>query len=509
MSSHGRDRLWILSAAAIIALASARPYAGGWNDGGRLATIEALVDHGTFAIDNSIFVRVPPHASPYPPNRPDLAATGTLDKLRIDGRFYSDKGPVPAVLLAGCYRVIQELTGLTASQSPRTFCFVMNLLGAGVPFVVAVAAVHAFCRRQLANRASARWVVLGFTSATIAPAYAQHLNGHILLLGVGALLMATMLSLSETTSPSPLAPRRPSLLRWLWLGALAGFGYTVDLAAGPALLVPVLIWITASSWKRRSAMPLLSFGLACLPWVVSHHLIIWKIARTMGPPGAQPEYLDWPGSPFSPSNITGLWHDRSWGAKALYTIDLWVGLRGFLWYNLPTLPALLGVLGIWQRSPEKRSLLVVGIAWMLLTSLAYGLASTNYSGECLSIRWFVPLLAPAFFLVVLWLRTDESRLRELQLLTLFGTILTLAGVWSGPWTRLPLALFWMIVPTTGVAWVGCRWPLRGFSGSASKKPTSTFNIPVGQRIIRWSRSLSPRKAEVSHVPAEAHRRAVR
>ncbi|HEX9867029.1 MAG TPA: hypothetical protein VGC99_00290, partial [Candidatus Tectomicrobia bacterium] len=46
-----------LIAAATVAIVSARSYAGGWNDGSRLATVESLVDHRTLAIDRSIFVQ--------------------------------------------------------------------------------------------------------------------------------------------------------------------------------------------------------------------------------------------------------------------------------------------------------------------------------------------------------------------------------------------------------------------------------------------------------------------
>ena len=42
--------------AVLVALVSARPYAGSWNDGSRLATVESLVDYHTLAIDRSIFL---------------------------------------------------------------------------------------------------------------------------------------------------------------------------------------------------------------------------------------------------------------------------------------------------------------------------------------------------------------------------------------------------------------------------------------------------------------------
>src|SRR5690349_16392031 len=90
--------LAVVLAAALVAAVSARPYAGSWNDGSRLAAVEALVDHHTFTIDDSIFVRERPAdpriPTPYPPDEP-LLDHGALDKLFINGHYYSDK---PAVV---------------------------------------------------------------------------------------------------------------------------------------------------------------------------------------------------------------------------------------------------------------------------------------------------------------------------------------------------------------------------------------------------------------------------
>src|SRR5437762_1587196 len=77
---------WILCAA--LAAVSARPYAGSWSDGSRLAAIESIVDHHTLAFDDSIFVNVPLDAvargiAPY--RDPLCLAGGTCDKLCING----------------------------------------------------------------------------------------------------------------------------------------------------------------------------------------------------------------------------------------------------------------------------------------------------------------------------------------------------------------------------------------------------------------------------------------
>ena len=102
---------FVLTAALVVALVSARPYAGSWNDGSRLATVESLVDHGTLAIDHSIFVQVPQRQhvddpGPYPADDPLLQQHGTRDRLLIRGHFYSDKSPVPALLMAGLYQML-------------------------------------------------------------------------------------------------------------------------------------------------------------------------------------------------------------------------------------------------------------------------------------------------------------------------------------------------------------------------------------------------------------------
>ena len=63
---------WVLAALAlVVAAVGARPYAGSWNDGCRLAAVESLVDRGTLAIDDSVFCKCPQRLidsghTPYP-----------------------------------------------------------------------------------------------------------------------------------------------------------------------------------------------------------------------------------------------------------------------------------------------------------------------------------------------------------------------------------------------------------------------------------------------------------
>src|SRR5713226_5058648 len=121
-----RDFLLVLLIASVVAVASSRPFAGGWNDGSRLATIECLVDYRTFAIDDSVFVRVPAENGPFTPFDPPFHKTGTLDRMLINGHYYSDKPMVPALFSAGVYKLLQLTTGLKARQHAAVFCWLMH-----------------------------------------------------------------------------------------------------------------------------------------------------------------------------------------------------------------------------------------------------------------------------------------------------------------------------------------------------------------------------------------------
>src|SRR6478735_475694 len=116
----------VLLLAALLAVISARPYAGSWNDGSRLAQVESLVDRHTLSIDDSIYINpsLAATVSPYP-NIPGLRALGTYDKLLIDGHYYSDKSPAPQVLMAGAYQLWRWLGGPSAASHPDYFALML------------------------------------------------------------------------------------------------------------------------------------------------------------------------------------------------------------------------------------------------------------------------------------------------------------------------------------------------------------------------------------------------
>jgi hypothetical protein len=463
-----RAECLVVAGALAVALLGAQPYAGSWNDGSRLATVECLVDHHTLAIDRSVFVAVPrpgdPAARcPYPEDDPFAAALcrfGTQDKLLIDGHFYSDKSPVPALLLALLYQVAQGLTGLTAARQPGAFCYLMTLASSGLPYVLSVWAVFRVGRVLRLAPAACLALSASLALATVAPVYARHTNNHILLLGVASLLVLALARLAEVVRTGP-AP-------WGLLasaGTLAGLGYTIDLGAGPPLLVCSAALL---AWRCRSWRALAVFGLAALPWPALHHTVNYATGGTFGPANAVPAYFLWEGCPFTPQNLTGAWnHDP--GHFLVYAAALLFGKHGFVGHNLPLflmLPAAGALLR--RRTAELPEVLFAGF-WCGGTWLAYAATSTNYSGLCCSIRWFVPLLAPAYYVLAVYLKYCPARRGDLLVLSGWGAVLMAVAWGGGPWREHMVPGFWPLQGAALLCWLG--WRLRRRHGQETAVPT--------------------------------------
>jgi len=163
---------WVLGACALVfAAAGAKPFASSWNDGSRLASVESLVERGTFCIDDSVFH--PPErargALPYEPSNPALH-TGTLDKLLIDGRWYSDKPPLVSLPLAAAYRALMACGAPSPSERPDVFAWVITVLLSGLGYAVAVG-----CMWTLGGRVglSPRWRVAWLGAFALAPSCAM------------------------------------------------------------------------------------------------------------------------------------------------------------------------------------------------------------------------------------------------------------------------------------------------------------------------------------------------
>ncbi len=450
-----RELVLVLMLSLTVALVSARPYAGSWNDGSRLALVESLVDFRTLSIDRSIFadpaMAAGTKALPYDPQQRALMESGTLDKVMIKGRFYSHQPMVPALFMAACYQALEWIAGLQARSRPDLFVYAMTLISSGLAYVAAVLCIHLLGRKILSGRSTALAVTISFALGSSALAYTRQVNSHEGLLAVAAALLVCLHYLPQRLLQTP-SPR--GLLAGM--GLLTGLGYSMDYAAGPLLLIaiaPLIIYRCRVLGRRGLSMPAL-FLLSALPLIVLHHALNYHIGGTFRPVATVAEYLFWPGSPFDSTNATGPWHHRSIWRTLAYALELLFGEKGFLLHQPVLILAFLGGIAVMIR---KRALLpelpemLFSLAWSGAVWLVYAWGSNNLAGSCATIRWFVPLLAPGYYILLMVLRYRPVLYPEFLALAAGGMLLS-ALMWRyGPW-MLIVPGFWFTVALTLLGW---------------------------------------------------------
>jgi hypothetical protein len=432
-------RLGLVLAVIVLAAFGARSVAC-WNDGSRLAALESLTEHGTLAIDDSVFVRVPPELvasgrAPYPPTLQFLIAGGTLDKVHVGGHFYSDKPPVATFLLAGLYYPARWFGAPMIRERPDWWCWFLALATGGGALVVAVWSLD---RIVVLLGLSGWWrigVTASFVLATMAPTYAEQVNNHILFLGASAALFLQVIRLAQ----ADWAKQTP----WgslALLGSLAGLGYTLDLGCGPVLLLCGLPWLI---WRVRRVVPILVVLLAAAPWGILHHGLNYAVCGSFSPINSTPEHFRWPGSPFDENNLTGMLH-HSFPHWVVYSLAMLFGKCGFLVHNLPLLMLVPGLVWLWCNCPKERPEIALAAGWPIGCWLLYATISAHMSGSCCSIRWFVPLLAPAYLLLALMVRDGTIWRGPFIVLSATGMVLA-ASMWlGGPWRFGMVPLLWQV-----------------------------------------------------------------
>jgi hypothetical protein len=189
--------------------------------------------------------------------------------------------------------------------------------------------------------------------------------------------------------------------------------------------------------------------------VLLHHALNYAIGGTLTPLGSIPEYFDWPGTPFHRETLTGFWNHASLRGFAVYLLAMLVDpALGFLPHNLPLLLLLPGAFTLYRRRVREWPELAALASWAIGTWLLYGALSINFSGDCCSIRWFVPLLAAGYLPLAVLIREDERYRRGLGLLSLAGLPLVALMWWQGPWLE-PQNPYFIAGELAGVAlWLG-------------------------------------------------------
>lgn len=223
----------------------------------RLATIQAVVENKTLALDASELAHSP-------------------RTLFIRGRYYSDQPPVMAVLLAGPYWVMHRL-GFTFEDNPDLVAYLLTLIGAALPVAASAGLIYRMGRLfELARP----WRV-GLAVAVVLGggliSYAVALNSYA---PAAALVLASTACLVHIA----VSPRPVHAGGWIAAaGFCAAMATTIDPAAGifAILLIAVLL---AMRWRAAPKLAgIFLYGVGMIVPLMFHAMLVLPITGDLLP----------------------------------------------------------------------------------------------------------------------------------------------------------------------------------------------------------------------------------
>jgi hypothetical protein len=380
------------------------------DEAARLATIAALVQHHSLALDNNVDV-----GSSVPvPN------TGLIVS---HGRVYSNQPPTLAVLLAGPYWIFTKF-GLTLRQAPILAPFLLTLIGVTLPVAFAAGLIYKMGRlfelRRPKRAALAAAVVFG--SGLIS--YAVVLNPHA---PAAALIVASAAGLIYLANSK--RPKRS--LGWLAASGLcSGLALALDPPAAvfPPLLMAVIFTMKWPILRRVAGAGL--FGIGVIPplflYLAQNYPITmdWKPAfmhseLVMARTGARADLASWTtiGDSLTPAvhaTADDLDDDpppvvTRWQSAVRCFERLLVclfGGHGLLTHFPVLIMGFFGMLAVFHRNwpASTKTLAIVSLAGGVAIILGYAILQADGHAGMFANQWFIAFAPLNLFWAGAWLR---------------------------------------------------------------------------------------------------------
>ncbi|MCH1439567.1 MAG: hypothetical protein L7W43_07920, partial [Rubripirellula sp.] len=268
------------------------------NDRSRWCTVASLVEHGTYAIDSQIKIADPVRRHIYP--------WQTIDKVRHLGaddkqHYYSSKPPLFPTAVAGIYKVVNLVTGMTLTDQPiyltRILLTLVNLPLLALFFFATMGCIERIGKNDWSKRMAA----LGCCFGTMLLPFAISLNNHlpaatatavvawiylVTVGGIGTLnAEANASGGAKTGTPKDMDftgsdSQKRSQLLYLLAGAGAAFAAANELPAFSMLV----FWFGLFAWANRASV--LPFVAGVVVVALGFFGTNWLAHQSLRPPYA-------------------------------------------------------------------------------------------------------------------------------------------------------------------------------------------------------------------------------
>ena len=346
------------------------------NTGSRYATIESLVDYGTFNIDASRYLFTP-------------------DKVKARGHFVSSKPPLLPTYGAGVYWLLKRVTGWNITDNESIVVWTVGVFTGWLGHLVFLIYFYKLCKLLLVRQLAILVTVAAASFAYLGVAYATAINNH----SVGA-AFAVAGFYHSFKAKHDLGGK----LDWVLAGAALGVLPAIDLSS-LALTGLSGIYLLTKSWKRT----LLLFVPAVLPGLISQPLLAHAATGSFIPAYADAGMMSYKGSYFG-GRRSGI--DALFEPKTTYAFNVLIGHHG-LFSMTPLFGFSLFEIGrrLWKREKYVAETVVFTICVTVVTAF-YIFRTHNYGGWCVGMRWLVPVMPWLLVMFGLWLdRATIGRLK--------------------------------------------------------------------------------------------------
>jgi len=362
----------------------------------RLATIQAIVEHHTLAIERTSF-----------------RATRCL-VIKPNGHWYSDQSPVMSALLSGPYWVMYHC-GLTLDDDPVLAEYLLTLLGVTLPVAFATGLFYRMGRLFELRRPYRAALALAAVVGSGWISYATVLNA-------GAAAAALVVMGCACLVQCILTGRRNAALAWACLGGLCiTLAAVYDVTAAvfvPAMLAVICVfrWSVAhraagvALYAVGASLPLLLYGglnrlsagdlpSSVLRSDVTPNVIVAATHAGQGHRRSDPETDDDPPT---------MWQMIASGIGRVFAVLL--GGHGVFSHFPVIVFGLIGLVTVMHRHwPATTKVLALATAVAALAIVGWTSSRLEWQDAMFANRWFIVFLPLTLFWAGAWLRRSHSR----------------------------------------------------------------------------------------------------
>ena len=403
------------------------------NVSSRYATIEAIAERGTLAVDRSSILR----------------QSRSPDVVKFGGHSYSDKPPVLPALASPIYLTLLT-AGVQMTASPGQFLicnFALTWLITTFASGLVLVALRALLQGVAIPRWAADLATVAFGLASPLLSYAVTFNNHSV--AAGCVISAWALTLLAR-------PTRGGGKVPFAVGLLAGLAATIDLPVGGLTLAGLGLIMLA----RGGRAPLGFVGGALGPLLL-HAGLQSLVTGTPLPTEMYPAAFEYPGSYWTTPE--GRWRDPH--PRWRFGLDFLVGRQGaftvypVLWFGVAGLLSATCRRHHQGRSERPAAAIVGGTFLILVAYYIWGVRRTDFAGSSYGCRHLLAITPLVYLFAIDGVSRARPRWLILGLLTValgVGGIYSVIGA-TDPWTRVEVRARinpWLRVLGRGVLYPG-------------------------------------------------------